>query len=144
MKVVYVGGHKGDSNIGDSVYVTPYKAAIKKAIAQTAGGEEKKNFDLDADQRVVDFILSPSVNSLVPSQQQILTNVTIVDVLPKGLTYIDGSAYFGGTYTQNPASGRQGTVTGGVQKEPSTIVVDPVTGETVLTGFENVVVNRNA
>ncbi len=139
-----IGGHVGSSNRGDSVYVTPYTAAIKKEVVQKAGGQEKKNFDLDAYQRVVDFRLTPSVKTLVPSQQQILTNVTIVDVLPKGLTYIDGSAYFGGTYTQNPASGRQGTVTGGVQIEPSTIVVNTTTGETTLTWFiENVVVNSD-
>ncbi|MDI9471238.1 MAG: Cna B-type domain-containing protein [Bacillota bacterium] len=129
---VYKEGHRGSCNIGDSVYVTPYIVAIKKAVAQTAGGDEKKNFDLDTNQRTVDFKLSSSIKTLVSSSSNLYTDVEIVDVLPKGLRYIDNSAYFGGSYTQNPTPGRQGTVTGGTPADPIA-VLNPSTGETTLT-----------
>ncbi len=138
----YTSGHVGGTVIGDSVYVVPYKVAIKKEVAQLAGGQEKKNFDLDANQRVVDFKLTPSVKTMLPSQQEIKTTVVIVDTLPKGLSYISNSAYFGGTYIQDPISGRQGKVIGGQQIEPI-VEYNSVSGETTLTWvIENVVVNE--
>ncbi|MDI9469236.1 MAG: Cna B-type domain-containing protein [Bacillota bacterium] len=145
-KAVYVGGanvggHNGSDNVGDSVYLTPYHVGIKKEVAQVAGSDQKKNFDLDANQRTVDFKLSPSIKTLVPSSIEQHAEVVIVDVLPKGLTYISGSAYYGGTYTQNPTPGQQGTVTGGEKKEPSALT-DPDTGITTLTWtIPNVLVN---
>ncbi len=137
----YVGGHSGNSNIGDSVYVTPYMASILIEVAQQAGGDQKKNYDLDTNQRTVDFRLSPSVSTWVPITNEIYTEVVIVDVLPKGLSYISNSAYYGGTYTQHESPGRQGTITGGEQLEP-TSDYDPNTGKTTLTwSISNVRVN---
>ncbi len=138
----YVGGHKGSSNIGDSIYLTPYTVAIKKSVAQKAGEDEKKVFDLDAKQRTVDFKLSPSILTLVSLTSDLYADVVIEDVLPKGLSYVPNSAYYGGTYTQNAQLGRQGTVTGGVQIETTDSEVSGIemttdyntgTGETTLT-----------
>lgn len=110
----YVGGHAGNYNIGDSVFITPYTTAIQKYIIQEAGGEQKKNYDLDALQRYVDFALLPEVKTLVPSSTPLYTDVIIVDTLPKGLSYVPNSSYFGGEYVQNPVPGQQGTIVGGI------------------------------
>lgn len=139
---IYVDGHNGGSRIGDSVYVIPYITKIQKKVAQIVEGKEKEQFDVDANQRVVDFRLSPSIRTLAPYQNEILADVVIVDVLPKGLSYVDGSAYYGGTYIQNPISGQRGTILGGEQINPL-VEKNQTTGETTLTWIiQNFVVNN--
>ncbi|MGI6608054.1 MAG: Cna B-type domain-containing protein [Erysipelotrichaceae bacterium] len=123
---------------GISVYVTSYRVTIKKEIAQKAGGSEKQVYDLDSSQRFVDFRLKPSFQYLLSGQSATADFVEIKEVLPKGLRYIPGSSYLGGTYTQNPIAGRRGTVTGGEQIEP-VVVPNPDTGETTIKWvFQNV------
>ena len=57
------------------------------------------------------------------------TNVYIADILPKGLTYVEGSSKYGGTYKENTPSA--GTVTGGDNIEPESITKN-IDGTTTL------------
>ncbi len=105
--------------VGDTIYVVPYVSRIDKSIAQTnSDGSEKEIFNLENSERYVDFVLSPSfIYSFEPGVDNAQsTTVTIEDYLPVGVTYIDGSAYIGGTYTQQ--EGTYGTVTDGAALTP--------------------------
>ena len=152
-KVVYKSdgtyeGHRGNRAYGDSLLVMGITASVQVKTVQTSvtpGGdpEPKKTYDLDYFQRTVDYGIYPKLTvptggNGVEGTASGTTTVTIQDILPKGLRYISGSAYYGGTYTENALSGRQGTVTDGQQMEPE-ISVDPTTGEQTLTWIiENV------
>lgn len=99
---------------GDTLLVIKFKSQINKTLLQTLpDGSEKTTFNLDANQRIVDFKLQPatSYDNNQTSNTGDETTVTIVDTLPKYLNYVSGSAYIGGT---------QGTVTDGTPITPST------------------------
>lgn len=102
---------------GDTLLVIKFKSQINKTLLQTLpDGTEKTTFNLDANQRIVDFKLQPatSYDNNQTSNTGDVTTVTIVDTLPKGLKYVKGSAYIGGNYSHNPENGgTQGTVTDG-------------------------------
>ncbi|MGM9639861.1 MAG: hypothetical protein ACI3V3_00670, partial [Faecousia sp.] len=138
---VYLNGdgvydkHTGGYTVGDTLLVLSYKASILKKVEQKMpdGTTDKDTYNLDADQRVIDFVLDPSVDygGLKPEQKQ-TTTVTIVDKLPQYLYYRSGSSYFGGTYTQTSTNGgTQGEVKGGELKEPT--VVTNADGTQTLT-----------
>lgn len=134
----YTGGHTGSYQYGDSLYIAGYTTGITKHLEQKTNGTEKTGYDLDANQRIADFVLYPSVkleaavNNPEDSENEYTTTIYVKDVLPSGLSYVPGSAYIGGTYTQNgSAGGTQGTITDGIQQEPAT-TKDPTTGETTL------------
>ena len=102
----------------DSCLVIPYKSTITKKTAQyesSTPNNPKKTYDMNQDQRVVDFVLTPTIEygSGYAGEETI---VYIMDTLPAGLTYIPGSAYLSGTYTQDPLHRTQGVVTGGIQE----------------------------
>ena len=138
---VYLNGdgvydkHVGGYTQGDTLLVLSYKASILKKVEQKMpdGTTDKDTYKLDADQRVIDFVLDPSVDYGGPKpEQKQTTTVTIVDRLPKYLYYRSGSSYFGGTYTQTSTNGgTQGTITGGVLNEPT--VVTNADGTQTLT-----------
>ena len=55
-----LGTHNSDwSHWGDTLLVIGCKTSITKNLLQKSGDEEKKSFDLDKNQRVVDFVLQP-------------------------------------------------------------------------------------
>ncbi|MDO5413359.1 MAG: LPXTG cell wall anchor domain-containing protein [bacterium] len=138
---VYLNGdgvydkHVGGYTQGDTLLVLSYKASILKKVEQKMpdGKTDKDTYNLDADQRVIDFVLDPSVDYGGPKpEQRQTTTVTIVDRLPQYLYYRSGSSYFGGTYTQTSTNGgTQGTITGGVLNEPT--VVTNADGTQTLT-----------
>lgn len=109
---------------GDTLLVIGYKTGITKTLCQTSDNTAKTNYNLDAEQRVVDFKLQPrTYYDQVSGSNNLTTTVTIVDTLPKYLTYVPGSSYFGGTYEQTSTNGgTQGTITGGTLHEPDRIV----------------------
>ena len=75
---------------------------------------------MDVGQRIADYVLHPSaVRSAGESSTggELTTTVYVEDTLPKGLTYIPNSSYWGGTYTQTD-EGKQGVVEGGTQILP--------------------------
>ena len=129
---IHIGGTIYDSQTGGSIYITRYRVEIEKEIAQKEAGVEKSIYNLDSGERFVDFRLKPSFITNITGQD-IKSDVMIKEVLPKGLSYITGSAYIGGTYTQNPLAGRKGTVTGGESLDPVSVDYDPLTEETTIT-----------
>ena len=128
---VYQGGDTADFLKGDSLYVAGETPHIAKQVAQTnEAGNVKTVYDLDKEQRTVDWKLTATADtSPTTDGGQYTTDYIITDTLPKGLTYVDGSMTVGGQYTQHTPD--KGTVTGGTPVTP-TIVVNK-DGTTTMT-----------
>lgn len=128
---VYQGGDTADFLKGDSLYVAGETPYIAKQVAQTnEAGNVKTVYDLDKEQRAVDWKLTATADtSTTTDGGQYTTDYIITDTLPKGLTYVDGSMTVGGQYTQHTPD--KGTVTGGTPVTP-TIVVNK-DGTTTMT-----------
>ena len=125
------GTHNSDwSHWGDTLLVIGYKTKVSKYLTQKDNNsQDKKTFNLDADQRVVDFRLEPGTYYDQPGTFKNTTTVTIVDTLPKYLTYRPGSAYFGGAYEQTSVNGgTQGKIiedTSSDAKFPTPVLKEP-------------------
>lgn len=141
----YVSGSAGLS-YGDSCLVVSYATEIAKDTMQQSGTGNvqvsKRAYDMDSNQRVADYVLKPSVKRTAGESQtedmSIKTTLYIKDILPKGLHYIYGSAYLGGTYTQR-AEGKQGLVENGQRLEPE--ITENEDGTTTLVWtLKNVIV----
>lgn len=128
---VYQGGDTADTIKGDSLYIAGETPHIAKQVAQTnEAGNVKTVYDLDKEQRTVDWKLTATADtSTTTDGGQYTTDYIITDTLPKGLTYVDGSMTVGGQYTQHTPD--KGTVTGGTPVTP-TIVVNK-NGTTTMT-----------
>lgn len=128
---VYQGGDTADTLKGDSLYVAGETPHIAKQVAQTnEAGNVKTVYDLDKEQRAVDWKLTATADtSTTTDGGQYTTDYIITDTLPKGLTYVDGSMTVGGQYSQHTPD--KGTVTGGTPVTP-TIVVNK-DGATTMT-----------
>ncbi len=119
-----LGKHNSDwEHWGDTLLIIGHKTGITKHLLQQSGTHTKDTFNLDTDQRVVDFKLQPRVyydnKEGIGNNKVTATTVEVVDILPKHLTYVPGSAYIGGEYKQTAANGgMQGTIEGGQQKDP--------------------------
>lgn len=127
----YQGGDTADTLKGDSLYVAGETPHIAKQVEQTnEAGNAKTVYDLDKEQRTVDWKLTATADtSTTTDGGQYTTDYIITDTLPKGLTYVDGSMTVGGQYTQHTPD--KGTVTGGTPVTP-TIVVNK-DGTTTMT-----------
>lgn len=127
----YQGGDTADTLKGDSLYVAGETPHIAKQVAQTnEAGNAKTVYDLDKEQRTVDWKLTATADtSTTTDGGQYTTDYIITDTLPKGLTYVDGSMTVGGQYSQHTPD--KGTVTGGTPVTP-TIVVNK-DGTTTMT-----------
>ncbi len=128
---VYQGGDTADFLKGDSLYVAGETPHIAKQVAQTnEAGNVKTVYDLDKEQRTVDWKLTATADtSTTTDGGQYTTDYIITDTLPKGLTYVDGSMTVGGQYSQHTPD--KGTVTGGTPVTP-TIAVNK-DGTTTMT-----------
>ena len=129
----YSRGTAGTSH-GDSCLVVPYATRITKKTMQTnSNSAEKLSYDMDANQRIADFALHFSVLRTAGESNtedaQLITDLFIEDTLPKGLCYIAGSAYWGGSYQQHGA-GQQGTILNGSAMEPE--IIENSDGTTIL------------
>ena len=127
----YQGGDTADFLKGDSLYIAGETPHIAKQVEQTnEAGNTKTVYDLDKEQRAVDWKLTATADtSTTTDGGQYTTDYIITDTLPKGLTYVDGSMTVGGQYTQHTPD--KGTVTGGTPVTP-TIVVNK-NGTTTMT-----------
>ena len=103
------------------VETTNKMADLSKQVEQTNKTERKSIYTLDNGERYVDFVLASQLEFAqdVTVPDDFTTNVYITDILPKGLTYVEGSSKYGGTYKENTPSA--GTVTGGDNIEPESI-----------------------
>ena len=128
---VYQGGDTADTLKGDSLYIAGETPHIAKQVEQTnEAGNAKTVYDLDKEQRAVDWKLTATADtSTTTDGGQYTTDYIITDTLPKGLTYVDGSMTVGGQYSQHTPD--KGTVTGGTPVTP-TIVVNK-DGATTMT-----------
>ena len=128
---VYQGGDTADTLKGDSLYIAGETPHIAKQVEQTnEAGNAKTVYDLDKEQRAVDWKLTATADtSTTTDGGQYTTDYIITDTLPKGLTYVDGSMTVGGQYSQHTPD--KGTVTGGTPVTP-TIVVNK-DGTTTMT-----------
>lgn len=128
---VYQGGDTADFLKGDSLYIAGETPHIAKQVEQTnEAGNTKTVYDLDKEQRTVDWKLTATADtSTTTDGGQYTTDYIITDTLPKGLTYVDGSMTVGGQYSQHTPD--RGTVTGGTPVTP-TIVVNK-DGTTTMT-----------
>lgn len=128
---VYQGGDTADTLKGDSLYIAGETPHIAKQVAQTnEAGNVKTVYDLDKEQRTVDWKLTATADtSTTTDGGQYTTDYIITDTLPKGLAYVDGSMTVGGQYSQHTPD--KGTVTGGTPVTP-TIVVNK-DGATTMT-----------
>ena len=128
---VYQGGDTADTMKGDSLYIAGETPHIAKQVEQTnEAGNAKTVYDLDKEQRTVDWKLTATADtSTTTDGGQYTTDYIITDTLPKGLAYVDGSMTVGGRYTQHTPD--KGTVTGGAPVTP-TIVVNK-DGTTTMT-----------
>lgn len=127
----YQGGDTADFLKGDSLYIAGETPHIAKQVEQTnEAGNAKTVYDLDKEQRAVDWKLTATADtSTTTDGGQYTTDYIITDTLPKGLTYVDGSMTVGGQYSQHTPD--KGTVTGGTPVTP-TIVVNK-NGTTTMT-----------
>lgn len=127
----YQGGDTADTLKGDSLYIAGETPHIAKQVAQTnEAGNTKTVYDLDKEQRTVDWKLTATADtSTTTDGGQYTTDYIITDTLPKGLTYVDGSMTVGGQYTQHTPD--KGTVTGGTPITPT--IVANKDGTTTMT-----------
>lgn len=116
---VYQGGDTADFLKGDSLYIAGETPHIAKQVAQTnEAGNVKTVYDLDKEQRAVDWKLTATADtSTTTDGGQYTTDYIITDTLPKGLAYVDGSMTVGGQYSQHTPD--KGTVTGGTPVTPT-------------------------
>lgn len=116
---VYQGGDTADTLKGDSLYIAGETPHIAKQVEQTnEAGNTKTVYDLDKEQRTVDWKLTATADtSPTTDGGQYTTDYIITDTLPKGLTYVDGSMTVGGQYSQHTPD--KGTVTGGTPVTPT-------------------------
>ena len=129
------GGHTGGYIWGTSWLVIADFVQIQKTTAQSAdntvGGTAKSVYNLNNGERRVDYAITPTYTTGGLEPGTIPGTVTIVDTLPKYLTYVPGSSYQGGTYVQGSDS-ESSYHTGGTPLEP-TVSVNSTTGVTTLT-----------
>ena len=114
----YVPGTEGE-RYGDTLYVAGEKAVIYASTSQAKpdGKEGKDLYDLDMEQRTVDWRIPFRVAN--PVNQKATTTATITVNLPKGITYLENSAVVDGTYTEHTPA--QGTVDGGIRLHPTNV-----------------------
>lgn len=128
---VYQGGDTADTLKGDSLYIAGETPHIAKQVEQTnEAGNAKTVYDLDKEQRTVDWKLTATADtSTTTDGGQYTTDYIITDTLPKGLAYVDGSMTVGGQYSQHTPD--KGTVTGGTPVTPTIVVNED--GTTTMT-----------
>ena len=131
----------GNQLNGDSLLLTAEQSSIKRTVSQKVGTSPKSVYDIDYGERYVDIELRPSTSLSMTGADEsssLSTTITITDTLPSGMSYVAGSCYQGGSYSENTPNG--GTVVGGKRLEPDVKSNDD--GTTTLTWIiENVTVN---
>lgn len=117
----YQGGDTAGNVRGDTLYVVGEQPHVGKSTAQSGddGTSAKTIYDLDKEQRYVDWVVTASAETQASSTGGgYVTDYHIKDTLPAGLTYVDGSSYVGGTYAEHDHGQQRGTVTGGQSITP--------------------------
>lgn len=126
-KTSYSGTMNGQFG-GTSILVVGTQAGIEKEVEQLGtDGKSRSVFNLNQGQREVDYILKPTYKFPVEYLlKQETDTLTITDTLDNGLTYLEGSAYQGGTYDTETE-----TLADGIALEPA--ITEDNEGRQVLT-----------
>lgn len=116
------GSGLADNNRGDTLHLVSEVPKVNISVAQKdVAGKTKTLFDLDKDQRTVDWVINARTSTQQSSSSALYyTDMYLTDTLPKGLTYLSGSARVGGTYTE--ATPNAGIITGGKVNDPQITV----------------------
>ena len=117
----YADGGTGGNNRGDSLLVVGENPRIGVTISQTAAsGGVKSIYDLDKEQRIVDWRVSLNATTgRNGSGDDYTTDLYATVTLPRGLAYVSGSSHLDGTYTEHTPE--QGIVSGGTRVEPQAV-----------------------
>lgn len=107
-----------DNSRGDTLHLVSEEPKVAISVAQKDdAGKTKVVYDLDKDQRTVDWVISAKTSMQQSSSSAIYyTDMYLTDTLPKGLTYVSGSARVGGTYME--ATPSPGIITDGKINDP--------------------------
>lgn len=105
----------------DSCLVMGFKTSVTKQTAQKYNSTPKSNYDMNQNERTVDYELTVKIEREVDAVNdstgaELDTVVYVEDTLPKTLMY-NGSAQLGGDYVQDSNYQRPGTITNGTSFE---------------------------
>ena len=130
---VYDANDKHKTNVAwaDGLYIVPYTTTVTKTVAQLdEKGNPRDRYNVSKGQRFADYKISSAIRygDNVTPPDDATTTVYLEDTLPKGLTYMKGSAHWGGEYTSKFP--QAGVVAGGDQIEPE--VTSGKNGTTIL------------
>lgn len=119
----YVPGTEGN-HYGDSLTIIGEKARIAVTTDQklpdgTAEKGGKNMYDIDKEQRIIDWRVSGYANTPTPDTTGRTTDWHITVTIPKGLTYVEGSSVFEGDYSERTP--QQGHVEGGTPLTPDSV-----------------------
>ena len=89
------GSHYGGCRWGQTVLVVGYDSGISKEIKDVdRNGNMKTTYDMDANERTVNYSLVANTTATMSIETQKTTTLYITDKLPKDLTYNSGTAYY--------------------------------------------------
>ncbi len=91
--VIIPGTHAGGYLYGNTILVKDYDSKIETKIAdKTDSGSIKNVYDMDKNERTINFDIIPRTEAL--QQSDMLTKLYVKTTLPSDLTYIENSAYY--------------------------------------------------
>lgn len=100
----YQGGDSGGRQLGDSLYIAGEYPKVGITVSQQdTNGASKRVFDMDKEERIVDWNIPVHVESVTPAPEGYRTEGYVTIKLPNKVTYMPGTAYLNGTYTPNGA-----------------------------------------
>lgn len=122
----YVPGTEGN-RYGDSLTILGEKARVSVTTDQakpngTVEEGGKNVYDIDKEQRVIDWRVSGYANITPDKPNAGTTDWTLTVNVPKGTRYVEGSSYFEGDYSENTPL--QGSVTNGKKIDPYSVTAN--------------------
>lgn len=122
---VEMGTHAPTFYYGNSLYIASAKLKVQKNIVDKENGKEKINYNLDKNETVATYKISPILeNDRLKTPLKV--NVRIEETLPKGLTYIPNSS----NYQEPEITNNQDGTTTLVWHKPNSIInqeIEPIT-----------------
>ena len=92
---VIPGTHAGGYLNGNTILCIDYKAELTKTIASLSpDGSIKTIFDMDANERIIKYNITPKTIMKANSSGNKTTTLYIIDNLPKDLKYIEGTSFW--------------------------------------------------
>lgn len=137
----YQGGDTGGRELGDSLYITGEQPKVGVGTSQKdANNNMKTLYNIDEEERTVDWQIPFHVETQVAPPAGYTTNVYIEVTLPKKMQYMQNSSHLDGTYT--PDGSNHVVPVGGTQNAPKVTVNSDGT-TTLKWTVQNVSVSKN-